>query len=355
MDNSWSSEPWSSLGKQLVSYGSELRGVHDWPRRSLDACSHANVHRWFLPTDVGGLGWSERQITEGYLWLARHCLTTAFILTQRTGAMKRIAASSNEVARQRWIPGLLDGSCFGTVGISHLTTSRQFVGKPVLQANPVSPRSWRLNGYSPWVTGACHAQVLVVGATCPDGTQILAAVPTELSGVKCYPGEELLALSASCTGRVEFCDVEIESEHVLFGPVDNVMASGSGGSTGGLQTSTLAVGLTHCALDYLLSERERRTELQPVVDKLANDLQDLTSDLLSVAGGADHCSASDLRGRANSLVLRATQAALTVAKGTGFSANHPVGRWATEALFFLVWSCPQPVLQTNLCELAGLS
>jgi hypothetical protein len=27
---------------------------------------------------------------------------------------------------------------------------------------------------------------------------------------------------------------------------------------------------------------------------------------------------------------------------------------AREALFFLVWSCPQPVMQANLCELAGL-
>jgi hypothetical protein len=53
-------------------------------------------------------------------------------------------------------------------------------------------------------------------------------------------------------------------------------------------------------------------------------------------------------------VLRATQASLAAAKGTGFLASHPAGRWCREALFFLVWSCPQAVMEANLCQLAML-
>jgi hypothetical protein len=59
-----------------------------------------------------------------------------------------------------------------------------------------------------------------------------------------------------------------------------------------------------------------------------------------------------LRAQANSLVLRSTQAALLAARGSGFVADHPAGRWCQEALFFLVWSCPQAVQDANLCELA---
>ena len=66
------------------------------------------------------------------------------------------------------------------------------------------------------------------------------------------------------------------------------------------------------------------------------------------------CTNDELRARANSLVLRATQAALAAAKGTGYVVGHPAGRWCREALFFLVWSCPQGVLNANLCELAGV-
>jgi hypothetical protein len=62
---------------------------------------------------------------------------------------------------------------------------------------------------------------------------------------------------------------------------------------------------------------------------------------------------NELRSRANSLVLRATQASLVAAKGAGYLSGHPAGRWCREALFFLVWSCPQPVQDANLCELAA--
>ena len=69
---------------------------------------------------------------------------------------------------------------------------------------------------------------------------------------------------------------------------------------------------------------------------------------------ADSAMVGALRVQANSHVLRATQAALIAAKGSGFAADHPVGRWCREALFFLVWSCPAKVAHANLCEFAGL-
>ena len=69
-------------------------------------------------------------------------------------------------------------------------------------------------------------------------------------------------------------------------------------------------------------------------------------------GGADAESAAHLRGRANALVLHATQTALAAAKGSGFLRSHPAQRWARQALFFLVWSCPRPALEGTLAHLA---
>ena len=78
-------------------------------------------------------------------------------------------------------------------------------------------------------------------------------------------------------------------------------------------------------------------------------------DLLALVRGESRCTKESIRQRANTFVLRATQAALSAAKGTGYVAGHPAGRWCREALFFLVWSCPQPVAAANLCELAGIA
>jgi len=132
------------------------------------------------------------------------------------------------------------------------------------------------------------------------------------------------------------------------------MKSETGAGTGGLQTSTLAAGLSRAAVDYLLNESARRGELKPVAEQLDAQVTELSESLIAAANG-EQCDASELRGRANRLVMRSTQAAMTAAKGAGYVATHPVGRWCREALFFLVWSCPQPVANEHLCELAGIT
>jgi alkylation response protein AidB-like acyl-CoA dehydrogenase len=204
------------------------------------------------------------------------------------------------------------------------------------------------------VTGAPHAQHVVTGATLDDGRQILIALPTDLPGVSVPPAEKLVGLSASQTGRVDLREVHVDRRWLLAGPIENVMQAGAGAKTGGLQTSTLAVGLAAAAIALVEREGELRSDLVEPADKLRSDCDSCVKDLLAAAEGHANCSNEQLRVRANSLVLRATQAALAAAKGAGYVVGHPAGRWCREAMFFLVWSCPQPVLAANLCELAGI-
>ncbi|WP_235935022.1 acyl-CoA dehydrogenase family protein [Candidatus Laterigemmans baculatus] len=325
-----------------------------WPAEQLAWCGRAGVFRWFMPAAAGGLGWSEAEQTRAYLRLAQACQTTTFVITQRMGACRRLAQSSNQAAHRRWLEPLLRGDCFATVGISHLTTSRRHLKTPVLRAIPEGD-GFRLDGYSPWVTGGTHAEMIVVGATLDDGREILAAVPTDQPGVRPQTPASLVALTASCTGRVDFEQVLVAADQLLAGPVEHVMQHGSGAGTGGLQTSTLAAGLAAAAVEFIAAEAERREDLEPIARGLGSEVSQLHADLIAASEGSDEaCSPADLRGRANRLVLRATQAALTAAKGAGFVSGHPAGRWCREALFYLVWSCPQPVSQAHLCELAGI-
>jgi hypothetical protein len=122
-----------------------------------------------------------------------------------------------------------------------------------------------------------------------------------------------------------------------------------------LQTSALATGLSAAAIKFLETECQKRPDLQEPTSSLRSEHGELEQDLLALASGVADCSSEDVRARANSLALRAAQASLSAAKGTGYVAGHPAGRWCREALFFLVWSCPQGVMAANLCELAGLS
>jgi alkylation response protein AidB-like acyl-CoA dehydrogenase len=348
----------AELCGELSSRASALDLSGEWPAEQLRLCGEYGVYSWFAGEVFGGLGWSGDDIMRGYVALSSACMTTAFVLTQREAACRRIEASDNWELREKLIYKLTSGESHATVGISQLTTSRRHMAQPVLRAD-MDRYGYSLSGYSAWVTGASHADYIVLGAQLMDGAkpiakQLLAVVPKEAAGLKAGEPARLVALSASHTGPVHCERVAVSDDWLLTVPVENVMASGSGGGTGGLQTSALAVGLSRAALNFLRTESERRNELSPPLAALSTEYDGVVAALLAAARGEPACSNDDLRQRANSLVLRATQSALAAAKGAGYVAGHPAGRWCREALFFLVWSCPQPVLAAQMCELAGI-
>ncbi len=347
------------LCERLAELAVEMDRNGEWPTEQLRMCGEAGVFGWFLDPMWDGSGWNEEQIVRGYLALSAACITTTFVLTQRTGACRRIEGCQNEALKQRLLPGLASGELFATVGISHLTTSRRHLSKPVLMAEAITD-GFRLNGMSPWVTGGAAADVIVMAATLVEGDevterQLLIAVPTNLPGVSVAKPLPLVGVSASSTGPVHLNSVEVSNDWLIAGPVANVMASGLGATTGGYETSTLAIGLVRAAIDFLANEAAKREELLGPMNALDSEHASLLDDLLRVVRGESACTKESIRQRANSLVLRATQAALSAAKGSGYVVGHPAGRWCREALFFLVWSCPQPVATANLCELAGIA
>jgi alkylation response protein AidB-like acyl-CoA dehydrogenase len=347
------------LCSKLAAWAGELDRSGGWPAEQLRLCGEYGVFEWFLDPAWGGQGWDEEQVVRGYLALSAACLTTTFIITQRTGACRRIAGCDNEQLKERLLPGLASGELFATVGISHLTTSRRHLAKPVLAAEAVA-NGFRLDGFSPWVTGSAAADVLVVAATLvengqPTDRELLIAVPTDSPGLLVADPLPLIGLSASSTGPVNFEGCEVSGDWLIAGPVPNVMSSGLGASTGGHETSTLAIGLTTAGIEFLTEEAAKRGDLKMPLDALRRERDNLESDLVTLARGTAVCSKESLRQRANSLVLRTSQAALAAAKGSGYVVGHPAGRWCREALFFLVWSCPQPVAAANLCELAGIA
>ncbi len=344
----------NELCAQLVEMSGTLTDWDAWCGGQLDLCGRHGVFEWFASEAFGGQDWSDPDLIRGYLRLSAACLTTAFVITQRSGACRRIYESDNEPLKARLLPDLTKGNSFATLGISHLTTSRRHLQRPVLRAEE-SDDGFVLDGFSPWVTGASAAQHIVTGAELEDGRQIVTVLPTDLPGVSSPAAAQLVGLTASQTGEVRCDRVNVAREWLLAGPVENVMRQGVGGKTGGLQTSTLAIGLAGAAIELIETEAERRPDLEETAQVLREQQISLRNDLLAMAEGNQVCTNELLRTRANSLVLRATQAALAAAKGTGYVASHPAGRWCREALFFLVWSCPQPVMAANLCEFAGIN
>ena len=294
----------------------------DWPREQFDACRSGGVLSWFLPKPWGA-EWPETEILKGYMRLAASCMTTTFVITQFVAAARRIAACENQTLKDELLSQLSKGEKFVTVGISHLTTSHRHLARPVLTAAETES-GFVLNGFSPWVTSASQADFIVTGAAevdsgdQPTGRQILIAAATDTAGVSIGESNQLVSLSASQTGRVNFENVAVDRRWLMAGPIENVLPSLSASSTGGLQTSALALGLATAAIDFMKQQSAGRPELQSNVDAFAKQLSEVTDGMFSIADGNPGCSKQDIRKQANSLAIRATQAALVAAKGAGY-------------------------------------
>jgi butyryl-CoA dehydrogenase len=347
----------NELLDRLAGLSGGLDARQEWPAEQFGLLARAGVLGWVIPPEFGGKGVTQRELLAGYIQLAAACLTTTFVLTQRNGACQRIAASANEQLKAELLPKLASGELFATVGISHLTTSRQHLRAPAVQVVEEAG-GFRFQGDVPWVTGAAHADYIVSGGTLADGRQVLAAISTKLPGVNVGAPARLLALSASHTSPVQLGNVVVGRSELVAGPIEQVMRQGAG-STGSLGTSALAVGLSRAAMKHLAAEAAVRPDLAPILEPLADECAALEVALAEAAepgskAGEVVLSPEALRGRANSLALRSTQALLAASKGAGFVSGHFAERAVREAMFFLVWSCPQPVVAAALRELAGL-
>lgn len=350
------------LFDSLAELAGRYRTNDDWPSDSLRQCGEFGVFRGLVGRPISldaSKSWTPREQTEVIIRLSQADLLTTFVITQHLGAIKRMVASERFAGTDRSpvLDDLLDGHRFASVGISHLTTSRQHLSKPAVAAHRVA-NGYRLNGTIPWVTGADQVDMIVAGATLPDEQQILVLLDPTASGCAPEPGAEMIAMSASCTGAVRLDDVLVEDDQLLAGPATNVLTASHAGTqktigAGGVQTSALALGLSSAALKFLSSQAESRHGLQPIVQRFQIEHDQLRQQILSAVEGDPSLDPSAIRSSANSLVNRTTNAAMTTAKGAGMMAGHPVGRWCGQSLFFLVWSCPQVVAESYLCELSS--
>ena len=330
----------------LVAGAENADRLLDWPLASWDAIRSAGVLAWPVPKEYGGAGLSQAETLRDGEAIASACLTTSFILAQQE-AVVRLLLKGPAHLKDRYLRGVAAGELILTVGLSHLTTSRQDRG-PVLRANPIAGGGFILDGQVPWVTGADRADAIVIGATLPDASQLVLLLPSGQAGVTITPPLLLSSFNGSRTSFIRCDGVTVGPELILAGPSEQVLGKTDGG---GLETSGPAIGLAAAATAYLRSEAANRPALADRAARFETSLAAARQRLFTLAVDPVPEAILALRVECSRLALQATQVALLVAKGAGFVATHPAQRWARQALFFLVWSCPSLVVEGLLEEL----
>lgn len=325
-----------------------------WPEPLWRPMVDSGVLRWSVPAEQGGDAVPRPLLVQRYARLAEASLTAVFILSQHDAAVRRLMTVADRPRAAEWLRSIAAGEAMATVGISQLTTSRR-LGAKALTATEIGPGRYRLDGAMPWVTGAENADVFVTGALLEDGRQMLIALASDRPGLSVLPAFDLAALQASRTAEVVVKGVEIDADDVLMGPTTEISTQPGAVGTAGLETSALALGQAAAALGGMIGLTAERVDLVEPVDLMRETWAGAWSNLMACARGeGDAATAGALRAQANALALRTTQSYLTARRGSGFLRTDPAQRWARQALFFLVWSCPSPIAQAAIRDLAGL-
>jgi alkylation response protein AidB-like acyl-CoA dehydrogenase len=305
--------------------------MDDWPEQLL--AEHADAMRWAMPREFGGEDLDPLELHLRYEQIARKSLGLALILTQRDSAVGILAAADH-----REILTQVQFGAFVTVGIAQLTTSRQ-------GATPaVAWKDHHLDGVIPWATGAAKARYIVAGASSAEG-QVLVALPAQSDGVIIDPPLPLVALAETWTSSIRCDHVRIDPDLVLLGPAKNVLSLRR--KSVPIPQAFLALGHCRGALDLIGQHDSDRG--RALSDRFAAQIESLHARVIAACEtDADAAAVPILRGQCNDLALRITHAAVALYKGTALLLSHPAQRLAREAMFLLVWSCPDPVIDCTV-------
>ena len=179
-------------------------GPDDWPADSLCECGRTGVFialAGLVPSDrddrsesIFSDALSASEQVELWIRLAEADVLTAFVITQHLGAIKRLltcdAVAGDGEHRKEFesvASDLLSGTSMGSVGISHLTTSRRHLNQRAVSAVR-NADEFVLSGTIPWVTGSNRVQHIVVGANVDSENEILVRLDVGSDGVSVGPG-----------------------------------------------------------------------------------------------------------------------------------------------------------------------
>jgi alkylation response protein AidB-like acyl-CoA dehydrogenase len=158
----------------------------------------------------------------------------------------------------------------------------------------------------------------------------------------------LVALRASATATITCRDVHLADRFRLKGPSPRVLAGRKRSLPIG--QTFLAMGLGRAALDLLAAHDSPAALI--ALERLGARFDALRDEIIKLSQPGREADATDaaprIRGACNDLVLRLTHAAVALYKGRSLLLDHPAQRLAREALFLLVWSCPNPVIDCTV-------
>ena len=268
---------------------------------------------------------------------------------------QNLYVNGNEAQRQKYLPGLCDGTYKGALAMSEAGAGSDVVGSMSCRAEKRG-NAWVANGSKMWITNGPEADVLVVymrTAGKDAGSRGMTAFIVErgMKGFSTAQKLDKLGMRGSNTCELVFEDCEIPEENVLGEVNQGVKVLMSGLNTERLVLSGGPIGLMQAALDITLPYvRERRQFdaaigtfglMQGKIADMYTALQSSRAFAYQVARDFDagHTSRADPAScllHASESAVQVTLEAIQSLGGNGYINEYATGRLLRDAKLYAI-------------------
>ena len=281
------------------------------PIELLDAIAAAGLYGLASPASVGGFDANFETVCAVWEVLSSGCLTTAFVWGQHIGLVHSLVESGTPELRAAWLEPLTRGTIRAGLALGGA------LPQPTLRASRTAD-GWRLDGFSPFVSGWGRIDVVHTATRTEDGNVVWLIVDAAEGPSLGVQRLRLVALDATATVRADFSGLVV--------PEDRVTAIHPFGGVTPPEVlrihASLALGVTaRCC--RLLGPSPLDDELAACRHRLdALDAETIAAD----------------RAAAGALALRAATALMTATGSRSLLHTEHAQRLAREALFTAVYA-----------------
>lgn len=205
------------VAEHIAPTASATDETHEFPHESIRALSAAGLGGLLFPESLGGTDHSNVAYAAAMEEISAACPSTSLIFMTQMHAGYPILQTGTQEQQEKYIPGLLSGESYGSLGITEPDAGSDVAGLSTT-ARPVEG-GWQLSGQKTFITTGDRADVIICFATVDrsagrDGISAFI-VQNDWDGVDQGTPFQKMGMNGSSTAELYFDNAFIPTENLL--------------------------------------------------------------------------------------------------------------------------------------------
>jgi len=294
-------------------------------------------------TSSNGYGFSEAIESIGQV--SKACMSTGFCHWCHSALTWYLDNAEEPATREKWLDPVANGHRLGGTGLSNGMKNVAAIEELKIHVRRVDG-GYIANGTLPWVSNLADNHVFAAVFHDPEGDRkVMALVECSQPGFELKQCAEFIALEGSGTYACHFNEVFIPNDQVISHDAAAFLPRIRAGFV--LLQMGMPLGVLESCVEIMEAMNRTHAHVNAYLDEqpetLREELEDLRAAVNALAGEVANNADDELfrdvlqvRERASTLSLRASQAAMLHAGARGYLADSPVQRKLRESYFIAI-------------------